>query len=309
MDDKGRFGVVVMSTIWSIKHRPQTVDDVVGQPHITDEMPYNNCRMLTHMIFYSVGAGTGKTRMAHALANDNDCTLHVFNACSKKTRGIEFIEEQLIPLASNGQKNQIFLLDEADQLTPAAQSALKGVMENTHGVFILTCNDLSKLTPWIQSRCNTFVFKPIDVEDVIQVLMTIASIERVSIKPTQLRSIAEAHEGDLRSSINCLQAFANAEDGDRFLLRITDKGGFREQQFLTACFRDRDFEMAKQVFTSSTALPRDTIKNILTFAVESDVATTDNKMKVIETTINAERDFAMGVWDYAIVDNYIRELC
>ena len=67
--------------------------------------------------------------------------------------------------------------------------------------------------------------------------------------------------------------------------------------------------MAKQVFTSSTALPRDTIKNILTFAVESDVATTDNKMKVIETTINAERDFAMGVWDYAIVDNYIRELC
>ena len=300
-----------MKEMWVEKYRPKDINHVIGQETIVAEMKniLEGNAPMKHFIFYSPEAGTGKTTLARVMALALGYQLHEFNASSKKQRGIDFVEEDVMPMSRIGQWETLFLLDEADQLTPAAQSALKGVMENTHGVFILTCNDLSKLTPWIQSRCNTFVFKPIDVEDVIQVLMTIASIERVSIKPTQLRSIAEAHEGDLRSSINCLQAFANAEDGDRFLLRITDKGCFREQQFLTACFRDRDFEMAKQVFTSSTALPRDTIKNILTFAVESDVATTDNKMKVIETTINAERDFAMGVWDYAIVDNYIRELC
>ena len=123
-----------MSKVWSLKHRP-TFDEIVGQPHL------DGVNDKQHYIFYSPGAGTGKTSYAHGLANEWGYILHEYNASSKKTRGIEFVEEELLPMSRNGRYSQVFLLDEADQLTPAAQSALKGVIENAHGYLSLihTC--------------------------------------------------------------------------------------------------------------------------------------------------------------------------
>jgi len=46
------------------------------------------------------------------------------------------------------------VLDEADNLTDAAQSQLKGVMNVKHGVFILTTNHLEQIDRAIQNRCH-----------------------------------------------------------------------------------------------------------------------------------------------------------
>ena len=308
MDGKKGFGVIAMSrNVWAIKHRPDTLEGIVGQEHITDILQGSERQ---HLILYSSGAGTGKTSLAYALGNEWGCHVETYNASSKFERGIEFIEKEVIPMARNGYYSKIFLLDEADQLTPAAQSALKGVIENAHGYFILTCNNLGKITPYLKSRCRVLEFNPISQEAMVDRLAVIAGKEGVEISANNLGLIAKIHKGDLRAAINFLQAYASVDDSDGFLSDVTATMPQMDfnKRILELCFRDKDFEEASELLWK-TKQRREAILNIFDFAMDSTAATPANKMRVVEATINAERDFALSVEERAVVYNFIRELC
>jgi len=285
-----------VSKVWALKHRP-SIDDIVGQDDIINAIGNG----MQHMIFYSPQAGTGKTSLAHALAKRHDMTLHIFNASSKKTRGIEFVEEELMPMSRTGNWKQIFLLDEADQLTPAAQSALKGVIENAHGWFILTCNDLSKVSIWLQSRCRVLKFNPISEEHMKQRLLTIAGKEGVEITPYHLSLIINNHKGDLRNSINALQAYTNSHERNSFVLSLENEK-FDVQQFLTLCFSEKDFEESLKLLDKDNK--RESIRAVFRFAMESN-AKSPSKLKVIEAAVTSERDFIMGVDEDIILSNFV----
>lgn len=285
-----------MNEVWALKYRP-TMDEIVGQDDIINAIGNG----MQHMVFYSPQAGTGKTSLAHALAKRHDMTLHIFNASSKKTRGIEFVEEELLPMSRTGNWRQIFLLDEADQLTPAAQSALKGVIENAHGWFILTCNDLSKVSVWLQSRCRVLKFNPISDEHMKQRLITIAGKEGVEITPNHLALIINNHRGDLRNAINALQAYSNSQDKHSFIHSLENEK-FDVQQFLTLCFREKDFEESLKLLDKDNK--RESIRAVFRFAMESN-AKAPSKLKVIEAAVTSERDFIMGVDEDIILSNFV----
>ncbi len=299
-----------MSQVWAVKHRPP-LDEIVGQDHVLNALtiPVSVAKNhspkhqpFPHMILYSPQAGTGKTSLAHSLCAEIGYTMHAYNASSKRTRGIEFVEEELLPMSRNGQDKQIFLLDEADQLTPAAQSALKGVIENACGIFILTCNDLSKVSTWLQSRCVVHTFKPIGEKDMAERLATIAGKEGVEITGSQMATIMLAHAGDLRAAINALQAFHGAVEKQIFLMSIGDKQ-FDSQGFLSLCFREKDFDVALKMFDGFPMRP--TIQKIFKYAINS-TANTNSKLTVIEAAITAERDFVAGVEPNIILANFVR---
>ena len=130
-----------MREVWAVKHRPNTINEFVGQEHLLAEFKniIENDAPMQHYIFHSPEAGTGKTSLAYILAKQLGYQIHMYNASSKRQRGIEFVEDELAPMTRLGQYETIFFLDEADQLTPSAQGALKGVIENSQGFFILTC--------------------------------------------------------------------------------------------------------------------------------------------------------------------------
>lgn len=285
-----------MSKLWAVKHRP-SLDEIVGQDRVLDAIP-----SMGHMIFHSPEAGTGKTSLANALAERYDFVIHTFNASSKKTRGIEFVEEELLPMSRTGNWKQIFLLDEADQLTASAQSALKGVIENATGYFILTCNDLSKISTWLQSRCRVLHFKPIADSDMKDRLTIIAGKEGVEINDTQLDLIIEANKGDLRSAINCLQAYAGMENGDKFLHSLLDDD-FQPNLFLTMVFREKDYEEAYKCIVGFD--PRRSVRRVFLHAVDSN-ARTASKLAVIDASVTAERDFIAGVEPAIVIANFVR---
>ena len=285
-----------MSKLWAVKHRP-SLDEIVGQDRVLDAIP-----SMGHMIFHSPEAGTGKTSLANALAERYDFVIHTFNASSKKTRGIEFVEEELLPMSRTGNWKQIFLLDEADQLTASAQSALKGVIENATGYFILTCNDLSKISTWLQSRCRVLHFKPISDNDMKDRLTIIAGKEGVEITDTQLDLIIEANKGDLRSAINCLQAYAGMENGDKFLHSLLDDD-FQPNLFLTMVFREKDYEEAYKCIVGFD--PRRSVRRVFLHAVDSN-ARTASKLAVIDASVTAERDFIAGVEPAIVIANFVR---
>ena len=297
------------NAVWAVKHRPG-LQWVVGQPTIVQEMEQivDGNAPMQHYLFYSPEPGTGKTSVALALANELGWQIHVFNASSKKQRGIEFVEDELLPMSRVGNYQQIFLLDEADQLTPAAQSALKGVIENSQGFFILTCNDLSKVSPWLQSRCTLRQFNAIKQGDICLRLKAICVSENVvESYDNVLEQIAKAHTGDLRNAINALQAYAaqpDEESRSRFLRSLVDDP-IRCDVFLMRAFKDNDFESALKELKDIPI--RAAIRQVFNYAVNSS-AKAESKMKVINAAVTSERDLIAGVDGEIVRHNFVR-LC
>ena len=289
-----------MSEVWAQKHRPTTLWDVVGQEEVV-----GNINNPGHYIFYSPQPGTGKTTTALALAKDMDWPIHIFNASTKNERGIAFIEEQVIPMTRTGNYNQWFLLDEADQLTDAAQSALKGVIENAQGYFILTCNNLSKVSPWLQSRCSVKHFKPISEDNIIKILSRVAAIENLkSGVPNAINCIAKAHAGDARNAINALQAwsYCKGENRTKFLANLgTPQVDY--DKFLRVAVRERSFDAAVKILKGHPL--KETFRGLLSYLMESG-AKQESKMRIVLALIESERDLIAGIHPDLILANFVR---
>jgi len=289
-----------VNAIWSEKYRPKSLHQMVGNPTFLGRLKRlstSESERIPHLLLHSQHSGVGKTSLAYALANEWGYSLHHFNASSKKTRGIEFVEDELTMMSQNGQYQQIFLLDEADQLTQAAQSALKGVIEHSQGTFILTCNDISKISPALKSRCQTISFPKVSEEEIIKALARIVSKEKADadiVNPLWLKNIASANDGDLRASINCLQAYVNTpkEEKSSFLLSLHEKE-LSPAEFLTACFKEKDFDLAFDLITAVSDL-RLAVKVIFEFAIANPSEIT-SKVKVIDAAVQHERDIINGV--------------
>ena len=294
----------MVSEIWWEKYRPKKLSEIVGQDHLIYEFAnvIDNPDSMQHYLFHSKGAGTGKTTMAHVLANSLGYNIHTFNASSKRQRGIEFIEEDLIPLSRLGMKQTIFFLDEADRLTPQAQDALKGVIESASGYFILTCNDINKVSPYLKSRCQVREFRPISIESMLQRLNMIC-VDQGYSHCSGVRIICEKHEGDLRNAIGALQAFYTTSEPDQFIRDLQDKD-VNVNRILKLCFKEKAHDLAVKEFSDSI---RNDIHSIFRYAVENK-GQQDNKMKVVEAAIVSERDILNGVNEEIVLHNFIRML-
>ena len=276
--------------IWWETYRPSQLADFVGQENLTKEFEaiLSGNAPLQNYIFSSRGAGTGKTTLAYILAEALGYQLHKFNASSKKTRGIEFIEEYIIPLSRSGLNEVIIFLDEADRITPQAQDALKGVIEESSCYFILTCNDINKISPWLQSRCQVRTFDPISIQDTILRMNIVASAESFEVTNEELTVIAKAHEGDLRNSLGALQTlstFESPKDRDSFILRLTT-GRIDSSLFLTLCFKNKDIGEAYKALTIHPSDPRMIIRTVFEYAMDNP-SSLDGKRKVTAVALHS----------------------
>lgn len=298
-----------MQKVWAVKHRPAELGEFYGQDHLIDEMRAicEGKAPMQHFIFYSPEAGTGKTSLAHIMTNALGYTLHKYNASSKRQRGIEFVEEELGPMSRLGQYETIFFLDEADQLTHAAQSALKGVIEDAQGFFILTCNDLSKISPWLQSRCQVRTFVPLSDEQIMERITQVAANEGFPYPTPYASEIVKANRGDLRNAINTLQATYSLPSDKRqaFLISLIEPP-FDAQRVLTLCFKEQRTEEAVKVLGDVSNLRR-SIDAIFHYGVQSP-AKPANKLKLVEAATQAQRDLLMGVDAEYVVWDFCRRL-
>ena len=205
--------------MWVEKYRPQKLSDVVNQTEIIGSLEalIKDPTDMPHLLF-SGSAGVGKTTAALCIARQvlgeyvRDYTLEL-NASDE--RGIGMVREKVKKFSRYaGMVDvpfKIIILDEADEMTSDAQTALRRIIEDTakYCRFILIANNISKIIDPIQSRCATFKFTSIPEEDVISHLEKIAKKEKTKADKKGLKAIYEYSEGDLRHAINLMQATAS----------------------------------------------------------------------------------------------------
>jgi replication factor C small subunit len=207
--------------MWSEKYRPKKLSEVVDQKEIIKGIS-NLIRSpdIPHMLFAGP-AGVGKTTTALCIAMEllgEEWRKNTLELNASDERGIKMVRERVkefaasIKLAGDKEfgKPKIIILDEADEMTSEAQTALRRIIEDSARTtrFVIICNYLSQIIEPIQSRCVVFRFTRLPKEDVIEHLKMICEQQKVKYEEKALAQIYEATGGDLRHSINIMQAAA-----------------------------------------------------------------------------------------------------
>ena len=208
------------SSMWVEKYRPTKIASIINQKEIVGSLRslLKNTSEMPHLLF-SGSAGVGKTTTALCLAREilgdswREYTLEL-NASDE--RGINMVRERVKKFArfSGLDTNipfKLIILDEADEMTADAQTALRRIIEDTakHCRFIMIANNISKIIEPLQSRCAVFKFTRISEEDIVSHLEEICKKEKIKYNADGLKTLYQYSEGDMRHTINMLQAAAS----------------------------------------------------------------------------------------------------
>lgn len=206
--------------------RPTTLDELIGQQHLTGKGSILRTAIehgkIPSMILWGP-PGTGKTTIAHIIANTLKVPFYQLSAISSGVKEVrEVIEE------AKTKTNCVLFIDEIHRFNKGQQDALLGAVEK--GIITLigatTENPSFEVNSALLSRCQVYVLKPLNEKDLVQLLHhaikkdEILNKRKIEIKETE--ALINISGGDARKLLNLLELVFDAS-GKSDTLTITDE--------------------------------------------------------------------------------------
>jgi len=240
-----------MKKLWVEAYRPKTIDGYVFRDAEQRKQveTWIKDKTIPHLLF-SGNAGIGKTTLAKLLFNELDINdLDILEINASRTNSVDDVRDkivnfvQMIPFGDF----KVVLLDEADYLSPNAQAALRGVMEEYHTTarFLLTCNYPNRVIPAIHSRCQGFHIAKIDMTEFTARVAEILISEGVNPDLDILDTYVKATYPDLRKCINTVQM--NVQDNSLLAPHEGDTGEADWKLDMVELFKDGKIQEARKL--------------------------------------------------------------
>jgi DNA polymerase-3 subunit gamma/tau len=243
--------------VFARKYRPQTFDDLVGQPHVSRTLKNAVAQnRLAHAYLFVGPRGIGKTSTARILAKSLNCVngptatpcgechncreiaagnsldvIEIDGASNNSVEDVRQLRENVRYAPAKG-RYKIYLIDEVHMLSPAAFNALLKTLEEppAHVKFIFATTEPQKVLPTILSRCQRFDLHRIPANLIAQHLQFIAGKEKITLEPAAAHAIARGAEGGMRdaeSMLDQLVAFCGEKIKESDVLNVF---GFTSEQ-------------------------------------------------------------------------------
>jgi DNA polymerase III delta prime subunit len=245
--------------LWVEKYRPHKIEDCILPESIKSTFQeYVNRKEIPNLLLTG-SAGVGKTTIAKALCEEVGCDYIVING-SEET-GVDNIRVKVKNYASSmslsgGRK--VIIIDEADYLSPNAQAALRGSIEETavNCSFIFTCNFKNRIMDAIHSRCSVIEFKLQNgqkakmASQFFKRVEWLLTEEGVTYDKSVVAAVITKHFPDNRRILNELQRYSSNEGKtiDKGILAVVSDVNITE---LVKALKVKDFSTARKWVTNN----------------------------------------------------------
>ncbi|MBE6332171.1 MAG: DNA polymerase III subunit gamma/tau [Bacteroidales bacterium] len=223
------------------KYRPQSFKTVVGQKALVQTLKNAILsQKLAHAYLFCGPRGVGKTTCARIFAKTINCehltadgeacnecescrafneqrSYNVYELDAASNNSVDNIRELIdqVQVPPQTGRYKVFIIDEVHMLSTQAFNAFLKTLEEPphHAIFVMCTTEKQKILPTILSRCQTYDFQRITVQDIADQLAYIASEEHIETEPEALQFIARKADGGMRDALSVFDQIVSFTDG------------------------------------------------------------------------------------------------
>lgn len=209
--------------------RPRTLDDYIGQKQLVGEGAVLRKMLdsghITSFILWGP-AGVGKTTLAQIVANRLQVPFYTLSAVTSGVKDVRDVIQRAKSSSFFNASSPILFIDEIHRFSKSQQDSLLGAVEK--GIVTLigatTENPSFEVIRPLLSRCQVYVLKSLDKDDLLELLNraitkdVVLSKKHISIKESG--AMLRYSGGDARKLLNILELIVDSADTDD--VTITD---------------------------------------------------------------------------------------
>ena len=224
------------------KYRPATFRSVVGQKALTSTLKNAIATdRLAQAYLFCGPRGVGKTSCARIFAKTINClnptpdgeaccecenckaiergtSMNVVELDAASNNSVDDIRDitDQVQTPPQGGKYRVFIIDEVHMLSSAAFNAFLKTLEEPpkYVIFILATTEKHKVLPTILSRCQTYDFRRITIEDMVEQMQYIGQQEGIKTDSRGLEVIARKADGAMRDALSIFDQVAASSRGN-----------------------------------------------------------------------------------------------
>ena len=261
------------------KYRPDSFGTLIGQDNIAQTLKNSILRgQLAHAYLFCGPRGVGKTTTARIFAKMINCSnpsdtmepCGTCESCMSFAEGRSYCIHELDAASNNGVEDikllmdkvrvppqvgrySLYIIDEVHMLSQAAFNAFLKTLEEppAHAIFILATTEKHKILPTILSRCQTYDFNRITVDNIVKNLRMVASSEGVTVDDESLHVIAHKADGAMRDALTIFDqtvAFCGTDIKYQDVLRNLNVLDYEYSFSLVEAFLKGDYPTALTIF-------------------------------------------------------------